>query len=350
MTRRSPEKAHFHPIRFLLLVAFWLLLLASTIVIFLDEDERTTVKLVITSIPNIVAKVRLLFLYADDWNWVTLVFILSLLVIVFSLNDVWGKHLLQKLGRVITTKTWSTGVVWLMRMAFAGTACGIQLLGISFLITVSTANPFIFDSDIPLQGKYSVLLLGTSKTLRSHGGENAYYNARIQAVVELHRRGLVRRIIVSGDKKLEVNYDETRDMRSDLRAAGVDVPILADTSGYRTFDSIEHLRTVGVSDTVIIVSQLFHLERALYLATAAGIPAIGYKAVGAPTRSMLRRELLAKPRVLLDLYIFNTRGYGVKKRARRSVRISNGTDSIILLFVAGSLALAGNLTRNVLSV
>ena len=93
-------------------------------------------------------------------------------------------------------------------------------------------------------------------------------------------------------------------MRADLMAAGVDSAVIyLDYAGFRTFDSMVRLREIFGQDSVTVISQKFHKERALYIAGREKIAAIGYNARDVGQASGMRvkfREKLARVKVFLD--------------------------------------------------
>lgn len=167
------------------------------------------------------------------------------------------------------------------------------------------------------------LLLGTSKYAEGH--VNQYYRARIEAAAELFHAGRVRAILVSGDASTQY-YDETTTMQRDLVELGVPEDfIMLDYAGVRTLDSVFRAKKVFGLDRVIVVSQQFHCERALYLADAVDLDATGFCAEDTPyTQSLLvrSRETLARAMAFVDLNIFGTqpRSLELDERARRASR------------------------------
>jgi len=152
----------------------------------------------------------------------------------------------------------------------------------------------IVDIDPAFLGTTAVVL-GTAKTL-ADGRLNTFYTARLAAVVELYRAGAVTSILVSGDNSRQ-GYDEPTAMRDDLVAAGIPGTVIwRDFAGLRTLDSVIRARAVFGLERCIIVSQLGHLRRALYLARAHGLDAQGYVArdiAGAAGARQWVRERLA---------------------------------------------------------
>jgi SanA protein len=153
------------------------------------------------------------------------------------------------------------------------------------------------------------LVLGTSEHL-SGGGPNPYFKNRIEAAVELFKKGKIRHFIVSGDNRAH-NYNEPADMRRALVARGVpDRAITSDFAGLRTFDSVVRAKEIFGVEKLTIISQRAHDERALLIAHHYDIDAIAFAAKDVPLRDALRthiREWLARGKVVLDLYILNTK-------------------------------------------
>ena len=146
------------------------------------------------------------------------------------------------------------------------------------------------------------LVLGTAKYLQG-GLVNPYYRYRIDAAIQLDRQGRVKYLIVSGDNSRQ-DYNEPGQMRLDLMAAGVDSSrIYLDYAGFRTFDSMVRLKEVFSQESVTVISQRFHNERALFIASREGIDAIGFNAEDVSSDISYKvqiREKLARIKLFLD--------------------------------------------------
>ncbi|MET9292503.1 ElyC/SanA/YdcF family protein [Streptomyces sp. NPDC003077] len=107
------------------------------------------------------------------------------------------------------------------------------------------------------------------------GKPTPYLARRLDAAIGLYERGTVRAVLVTGDNGRE-DYDEPDAMRAYLRAHGVpDRKIVSDYAGFDTWDSCTRAHRVFGVDRAILVSQGFHIRRALTLCGAAGIDAYG---------------------------------------------------------------------------
>lgn len=152
------------------------------------------------------------------------------------------------------------------------------------------------------------LVLGCSPTTRD-GRPNLYFVHRIDAAAELFRAGLVDQVLVSGDNG-STDYDEPSAMKEALVARGLPPSsIVRDFAGFRTLDSIVRAREIFGQPRLLVISQRFHAERAIYLADHHGIEAEGYAAADVLTAKGARtriREALARVATLIDIHLIGT--------------------------------------------
>lgn len=116
---------------------------------------------------------------------------------------------------------------------------------------------------------------------------------RLDAALALYRDGTVPRILVSGDHGTR-EYDEVNAMANYLEARGVPARhIFLDHAGFTTYDTLYRARAVFGVGRAIVVTQRFHLTRALFVASALGLPAEGLVADRTPytARSLVRSNL-----------------------------------------------------------
>lgn len=154
------------------------------------------------------------------------------------------------------------------------------------------------------------VVLGTSPISVWTGRRNYYFDNRISTASQLYMRGKVDWLIVSGGdyREAEGGYDEPVAMRDSLVKQGVNVArIILDYDGTRTLSTIAKLRDVYQLDSVILVSQQYHNERALYQAKHLGINAIAVNAkTPKHTTSWIRnrgREIVARLKLFIDVVI-----------------------------------------------
>ena len=154
------------------------------------------------------------------------------------------------------------------------------------------------------------LLLGTSPRT-PQDAPNFYYINRITATANLYKAGKIDKIIASGgdySSRPGGGYNELVAMRDSLMTHGIpDSVIILDYDGTRTLNSIVKVKEVYVEDCITIISQKYHNERAIYLATQQGIDAIGYNAK--PSHIVTKRiknegrEFLARVKLFIDMLV-----------------------------------------------
>lgn len=174
-------------------------------------------------------------------------------------------------------------------------------------IVERTAEGLIYHEIDQVPHRDSALLLGTSWSSRS-GRPNRFFEYRVDAASELIAADRVRVIVASGDNS-HLSYNEPMAMRNALMRRGVpEERITLDYAGFRTLDSIVRMHEVFQQSDFIVVSQSFHLARALFIADARGIPAIGYAAadVEGATIGVRIREYAARVQAVLDVFVLHT--------------------------------------------
>ncbi|WP_288317118.1 ElyC/SanA/YdcF family protein [uncultured Muribaculum sp.] len=176
---------------------------------------------------------------------------------------------------------------------------------ICFSIVKSNADNRLYSDVKQIPHNKVGLLLGTAP-VTPWGVHNNYYDYRINAAIELFKAGKIDYILVSGDNH-STDYDEPSCMRDSLLVKGVPKDkIILDYAGFRTLDSVVRAKEIFGQDSITIISQSFHNERALYLAKHYGIEAVGYNAKDVEYwKKKLKihgREYLARVKMFIDLY------------------------------------------------
>lgn len=152
------------------------------------------------------------------------------------------------------------------------------------------------------------LVLGASKKT-SRGTNNLYFSYRMQAAYELFKAKKVQYLLLSGDNHVK-GYDEPSDMREALIALGMpDSCIVLDYAGFRTLDSVVRSNEVFGEDSITIISQEFHNQRALFISNKNNINAIGFNAKEVNKNYSFKtrfREYFARVKCVLDIYVLYT--------------------------------------------
>lgn len=101
---------------------------------------------------------------------------------------------------------------------------------------------------------------------------------RVKTAVELYQDNKVQKIIMTGDHGKK-DYDEVNHMRGYAEKLGVPAEdIFMDHAGFSTYDSMYRARDIFTVNSAVVVTQAFHLPRAVYTARALGIEAVGVEA------------------------------------------------------------------------
>ncbi len=129
---------------------------------------------------------------------------------------------------------------------------------------------------------------------------------RVAAAVELYRAGRVQKLLFSGDNRF-VHYNEPAKMREVALSLGVpDEAIVLDYAGRRTYDTCYRARDIFGLRKVIVVTQRYHLPRALYTCERLGLDAVGYIADRRPYIHIRRYQAREIPALWLawwDLWV-----------------------------------------------
>lgn len=114
---------------------------------------------------------------------------------------------------------------------------------------------------------------------------------RLLTGIKLYESGAAKKIIMSGDHGRK-DYDEVNVMRSFAVERGVKPEdIFLDHAGFSTYDSMWRAKNIFGAESVIAVSQKYHLYRAVYAARALGIEAAGASADLNPYGGQLKRDI-----------------------------------------------------------
>jgi SanA protein len=158
------------------------------------------------------------------------------------------------------------------------------------------AHDYVVNDLKDVQHCKAALILGTSPLARS-GKPNIYFVYRMNAAATLFLNGKADYLIVSGARS-SANYDEPSAMRAALVARGVPADrIYRDEGGDHTLESVMRAKNVYGLEDAIIVSQRFHIERAIYLARAHGLSFTGFAAQDVTFPSgllMAAREVISR--------------------------------------------------------
>jgi len=182
---------------------------------------------------------------------------------------------------------------------------GIVLLTIARLITAIHSWGRVYSpEDVPQEQVAIVFGAG----LWQDGSPTPVLRDRIQAAADLYFQNKVEKLLMSGDNRF-ADYDEPTAMKNYALKLGVpENAIVLDYAGRRTYDTCYRAKKIFGVKSAILITQEFHLSRALYLCDTLGVESIGVKADQRVYLKRLRffwntRESLATLTAFIDLYI-----------------------------------------------
>lgn len=188
-----------------------------------------------------------------------------------------------------------------------GALCGLVALvlaGANAYILLSARGDFTDDID-EVPSSQTALVLGAQ--VKADGEMSLMLADRVERAVQLWESGKVERILVSGDHS-DWTYDEPDTMRMALQRAGVpDKVIFEDHAGFDTWSSVVRAEKVFNVTDAVIITQGFHMSRALFLADAAGLKATGLTSdingYGSREMPVKVREFLARVKAVGDVVL-----------------------------------------------
>lgn len=167
-------------------------------------------------------------------------------------------------------------------------------LSINFYVILTTKNNIITIDNISSNDYDCILILGAS--IRGND-PSPMLKDRLQTGITLYNNQISNKILVSGDHTKD-DYDEVNVMKNYLKEHEIPSKnIFMDHAGVSTYDSIYRAKKIFKAKKIVIVTQEYHLYRALYIAkrldvTAVGVPANKNLYVGQSKREF--REILAR--------------------------------------------------------
>jgi vancomycin permeability regulator SanA len=173
--------------------------------------------------------------------------------------------------------TLGTLVRWLIILALGlGLAAVVFTAGFKLWVDSQTGS-LIYDYDDPaLPENRAALVFGAG--LNRAGGPSAILYDRVATAADLYKAGKVSKLLMSGDNSTE-NYNEVEAMRQTALGLGVpDDDIVLDYAGFNSWDSCYRARDIFGLDSATLVTQRFHLPRALYTCKYLRVDAVGVAA------------------------------------------------------------------------
>lgn len=151
------------------------------------------------------------------------------------------------------------------------------ILGLSIFVKLSVKKKIItIEEASKLESVDCIVVLGAS--VKNGNTPSAMLSDRLNKGIELYDAGVSDRLLMSGDRS-SIYYDEVSVMKNYAIEKGVNSSdIFVDPAGFSTYDSMYRAKEIYGSKKVVIVTQRYHLYRALYIARKLGIDAYGVAA------------------------------------------------------------------------
>ncbi len=184
-------------------------------------------------------------------------------------------------------------VVVLLLLSIVGIATVFVLN--AYVKSVGKAQILTSDEAAALSDVDCILVLGCK--VKKDGTPSNMLEDRLTRGIELYTLGAAPKLLMSGDHGSET-YDEVGAMKQFAIDAGVaSENVFMDHAGFSTYESVYRAKEIFEADKIIIVTQEYHLYRALYIAEKLGVEAYGvasdyHQYAGQVTRDF--REILAR--------------------------------------------------------
>lgn len=151
----------------------------------------------------------------------------------------------------------------------------IGMLSINFKIISETKNQILSENELEEKQVDCILILGAGVWGDS---PSPMLEDRLLEGIKLYNLGVSDKLLMSGDHSKD-NYDEVNVMKDFAIEKGIDSKnIFMDHAGFSTYDSLYRAKEIFDVKKLIIVTQDYHLPRALYIANSMGLEAYGVKA------------------------------------------------------------------------
>lgn len=191
------------------------------------------------------------------------------------------KRIFQK--RPVAVLLWTVAIIVLVAL--------LTLLTVNLLMWSAVRNRIVdVDNAAALEEEFDcILVLGAG--VKADGTPSSMLEDRLEIGIELYFAGASDRLLMSGDH-MQHDYDEVTVMKKHAVAAGVPSNVIfLDHAGLSTYESMWRAKELYGVKKVLIVTQEYHLYRALYVAKEMGMDAYGISADLRPYRAQTVREL-----------------------------------------------------------
>jgi SanA protein len=183
-------------------------------------------------------------------------------------------------------------------LAAGGLLCAIAAFIFATNLWVLFSGSFDKPEDVP--NAQVALILGAK--VYNDGRLSHMMQDRADSGLELYKAGKVQKILMSGDHGTKT-YDEVNTVKDYLLERGVaPEDLFLDHAGFDTYDSLYRARDIFGVRSLVVVTQKFHLPRAVYIGRSLGLEVYGYAADKRPYQGMFwneTREVFARAKAFL---------------------------------------------------
>ena len=176
------------------------------------------------------------------------------------------------------------GVIFLLLVIL-----GILTLAINVYMINYSKEYIVTEEDLEEKTFDCIIVLGAS--VKSNGTPSSMLEDRLNEAIVLYNMGVSSRLLMSGDHTTD-DYDEVNTMKN--YAISKNIPsenIYLDHSGYNTYDSMYRLKNTFEINKTVVVTQDYHLYRAIYLAREMGIEAYGVASNPREYQDQFKRDI-----------------------------------------------------------
>ena len=174
-------------------------------------------------------------------------------------------------------------------LLFFCVGCLLFVAAANLRMVSAVSERIISPQEAALQEADCILVLGAG--VREDGTPSRILAARLDMALSLYEEGASGRLLMSGDHGRD-EYDEVNVMKRKAMEAGIpSEAVFMDHAGFCTYDSLYRARDIFQAEKIVIVTQRYHLYRALYIARALGLDAVGVPAEGEAYSGQIYREM-----------------------------------------------------------
>jgi len=217
-----------------------------------------------------------------------------------------GKYLMKKMDHIINilTKIKKILIRLFEILLIAGVSIAVYLITINVIFLLSSGKYIDSSENLSDQKFDCILVLGAG--VWGNSRPSPMLEDRLITAIDLYNEGVSAKILMSGDNGEEY-YDEVNVMKNYAIERGVpSEDIFMDHAGFSTYESIYRAKYIFQAESILIVTQKYHLHRAVYIAKRFGLNVYGVSAdrneyLGQRYRDL--REFLARNKdFILSIY------------------------------------------------